>query len=180
MAENDEAPQDLYVAAYGDSAAAETAWKSLRQLVSDHVIDVEALALVNRDDDGKIHIKDTTRETGVGATIGAVGGALVGLIFPPSLLVTAALGAGLGAGAGALTDRIGKSKVKDEVEWAIPSGGSGVVVVFDEQWVTEVEKGLSGAVKIFRDHLHDHDEGHTPEPGHPEPYSRWVAPPSNI
>jgi uncharacterized membrane protein len=180
MAENDEAPQDLYVAAYGDSTAAETAWNSLKQLVADDVIEVEALALVNRDSDGKVHVKDTTRETGVGATIGAVGGAIVGLIFPPSMLATAALGAGLGAGAGKVVDRVGKRKIKAEVEWTLPPDGSGVVVVFDEKWVTEVEKALSGAVKISRDHLHDHDEGHTPEPGHPEPYSRWVAPPSNI
>src|SRR4051794_18315274 len=96
MAEQDEAPQDLYVAAYGDSADAEAAWNGLKQLVADEVIEVEALALVNRDDDGKIRVRDTTREVGVAATVGALGGALVGLIFPPSLLATAALGAGLG------------------------------------------------------------------------------------
>ena len=56
------------------------------------MIEVEALALVERDSEGKIHVKDTSHETGTGAKIGAVGGALVGLIFPPSLLATAALG----------------------------------------------------------------------------------------
>ena len=111
MADKDEVPQDLYVAAYSDSAAAEAAWNSLKQLAADDVIEVEALALVERDSDGKIHVKDTSHETGTGAKIGAVGGALVGLIFPPSLLATAALGAGLGAGTGAVVDRVRKRKI---------------------------------------------------------------------
>ena len=163
MAKQDEPPQDLYVAAYSDPGAAEAAWNSLKQLVADDVIKVEALALVNRDSDGKVHIKDTGHEVGTVATVGAIGGAIVGLIFPPSLLATAALGAGLGAGAGAVMDRVGKRKIKADVEWTIPPDGSGVVVVFDEQWVAEVEKALTGAVEISRDHLHDDDEDPTLE-----------------
>jgi len=163
MAKHDDPPHDLYVASYSDSAAAEAAWNSLKQLVADDVIEVEALALVNRDGDGKVHVKDTSHETGVGATVGALGGALVGLIFPPSLLATAALGAGLGAGAGTVLDRVAKRKIKADVEWTIPPNGSGVVVVFDEQWVAEVEKALIGAVTISRDHLHDDDEDPTLE-----------------
>ena len=163
MAENEEAPQDLYVAAYGDPAAAEAAWNSLKQLAADDVIEVEALALVERDGDGKIHVKDTSHETGVGATIGAVGGALVGLIFPPSLLATAALGAGLGAGTGAIVDRVRKRRISADVEWALAPDSSGVVVVFDEQWLAEVDKALTGADKLVRDHLHDDEKTRTEE-----------------
>ena len=75
------------------------------QLAADDVIRVEAPASVNRDDDGKIHVKDTTNEPGIGAVVGAVGGALVGLIFPPTPLASASVGAGVGAGAGAVIDR---------------------------------------------------------------------------
>jgi hypothetical protein len=82
---------DLYVAAYGDASVAEEDWNALKQLADDDVLEIEALALVNRDADGKIHVKDTSEETGKGATIGALGGALVGLIFTPSLLATAAI-----------------------------------------------------------------------------------------
>src|SRR3954465_15946766 len=141
MVEHDEAPQDLYVATYGDSAAAEAAWKSLKQLVADDVVEVEALALVSRDTDGKIHAEDPSRETGKGAKIGAVGGAVIGLIFPPSLLATSALGAGLGGGAGALMDRVAKRKIKTEVEWSLPAGGLCVVVVLDAPWVYTLSMG---------------------------------------
>lgn len=182
MAEKDEAPQDLYVAAYGDSAAAEAAWNSLKQLAADEVIEVEALALVDRDSDGKIHVKDTSHETGTGAKIGAVGGALVGLIFPPSLLATAALGVGLGAGAGTVLDRVRKRRIKADVEWAVPSGSSGVVVVFDERWEAEVEQALTGADRLVRDHLHDEETGieEVPTAEQPGPHPTFgMAPPAN-
>jgi uncharacterized membrane protein len=161
MAKKDEVSPDLYVAAYSDPSVAEEDWNALKQLADDDVLEIEALALVNRDADGKIHVKDTSQESGKGATIGAVGGALVGLIFPPSLLATAAVGAGIGAGSGAVIDRVAKRKIKEEVEWAVPVGGSGVVVIFDEQWVNGVEQALTRADKITRDHLHDDDDDET-------------------
>lgn len=163
MAKKDEPPHDLYIAAYPDASTAEEDWNALKKLVADKVLEVEALALVNRDSDGKIQVKDTSRDTGVGATIGAVGGALVGLIFPPSLLASAAVGAGLGAGSGAVVDRVTRRKIKADVEWILPAGGSGIVVIFDEKWVNEVEKALARSQKVSRDHVHD-DEDDTDDP----------------
>ena len=154
----DEAPLDLYIAAYPDESVAETDFEAVKNLVADKVLEVEALALVKRDSDGKIHVKDTTHDTRVGATVGAVGGALVGLIFPPSLLASAAVGAGLGAGTGKVVDRVTKKKIKADVEWTLPPGGSGIVVIFDEKHVAEVEKALARAEKVVREHVHDDDD----------------------
>ena len=155
--DKDDAPQDLYVAAYSDPGTAEEDWNALKNLTTEGDIKVEALALVNRDSDGKVHVKDTTNEPAIGAVTGAIGGALVGLIFPPALLASAAVGAGVGAGTGTVIDRVTKRKIKSDVEWAVPVGGSGVVVIFDEQWVSEVEKALTRADTISRHHLHDSD-----------------------
>ena len=157
MSDKDDATLDLYVAAYREPGTAEEDWNTLKRLAADDVIKVGALALVNRDSDGKLHVKDTTNEPGIGAVVGAVGGALVGLIFPPALLASAAVGAGVGAGTGTIIDRVTKRKIKSDVEWAVPNGGSGVVVVFDEQWLSEVEKALTRADRISRNHLHDDD-----------------------
>ncbi|GAA3634935.1 hypothetical protein [Microlunatus ginsengisoli] len=63
--------EDLYVAAYSDPSTAEEASNALKGLAADDVIKVGALALVNRDGDGKLHVKDTTNEPGIGAVIGA-------------------------------------------------------------------------------------------------------------
>jgi uncharacterized membrane protein len=161
MPKDDEATHDLYIAAYSDGSAAEEAWNAVRLLAADKVIEVEALALVNRDSDGKIHVKDTSHETGIGTTIGAVGGALVGLIFPPSLLATAALGGAIGAGTGAVVDRVSKRRITADVESTLPPGGAGILVIFDEQWVDQVEQALRNADTIKRDHLHDDDREET-------------------
>src|SRR6478735_3625277 len=143
MSDKDDATLDLYVAAYRESGMAEEDWNTLKGLAADDVIKVGALALVNRDSDGKLHVKDTTNEAGIGAVVGAVGGALVGLIFPPALLASAAVGAGVGAGTGTIIDRVTKRKIKSDVEWSIPVGGSGIVVIFDEKWVSEIEGALT-------------------------------------
>lgn len=163
MAKKDAQPLELYIAAYDDSSVAESEWNALKQSAHDKTIAVEALALVNRDQDGKVHVKDTTRETGVGAAIGAVGGAVVGLIFPPSLLASAVVGAGIGAGTGKIVDRVSKRRVKEDVEWVVAPGHSGIVVLFPTESTTEVESGLTKADRIVRQHIED-DDGKKTEP----------------
>ncbi|GAA3635040.1 DUF1269 domain-containing protein [Microlunatus ginsengisoli] len=144
----------LYVAAYSDPATAAEDWDALKRLAADDVIRVEALALVTRDADGKIHVEDTTNEPGVAAAVGADAGTLVGLIFPPSLIATATVGAVVGAGSGAVVDRVTKREVGAGVEWIVPVGGSGIALIFDDQWVNEVERCLLRADEISRNHLH--------------------------
>jgi uncharacterized membrane protein len=154
MAHND-APLDLYVAAYDDAAGAQQDWDGMKELAKAKAISVEALILVSRDDDGKIHVKDNAHEAGLGAAIGAVGGAIVGLIFPPALLASAAAGAGLGAGAGLAVDQVQKHQIKSDIEEILPPGSSGIVAVFEESWMSEVEKALSKAAKTEHHHVHE-------------------------
>ncbi|GAA3634997.1 DUF1269 domain-containing protein [Microlunatus ginsengisoli] len=164
MPKKDEEPLELYIATYSDSSVAEAEWNALKQSAHDKTVTVEALALVDRDEDGKVHVKDTTRETGVGAAIGAVGGAVVGLIFPPSLLASAAIGAGIGAGTGKIVDRVSKRKVQEEVEWAVGPGQSGIVVLFPTASTAEVEQGLTKADRVVREHIEDDDGKKNDEP----------------
>jgi len=79
-----------------------------------------------------------------------VGGAIIGLIFPPSLLASAVVGGGIGAGAGALLDHHLKSEIKADVEDSLPPNSSGIVAVFEERWVTEIEKQLRNAEKVAK------------------------------
>lgn len=150
---HDDLPVDLYIAAYSDESAAQQDWDALKQLARDKVITIDGLVLVSRDLDGKIHVKDNVHEPGIGAAIGAVGGALVGLIFPPSILAAAVVGGGIGAGAGAITDLVQKHGVKADLEQVLVPGSSGIVAVFEERWVAEVEKVLANADKAQRHEL---------------------------
>jgi uncharacterized membrane protein len=149
MAEH-EVPVDLYIAAYSDPSAAQEDWDTIKQLARDKVITVDGLVLVSRDAEGTIDVKDNAHDVGRGAAIGAVGGAIVGLIFPPAFLASAVVGAGIGAGTGAIVDRRQKKEIKADVEEVLPPGSSGIVALFEERWVADVEKALTRADKVTK------------------------------
>ena len=151
MASATDAPVDLYIAAYGDPDAARADWDGIKQLAEDDVIKVDGLILVSRRDDGKIYVDDDFHETRKGATWGAVGGAVIGLIFPPALLASAAVGAGIGAGAGALVSHARKEEIKADVEDTLPLNSSGIVAVFEERWEDDIDRALSNASKVTKE-----------------------------
>ena len=151
MASSTDAPVDLYVAAYDDPDAARGDWDAIKQLAQDDVIKVDGLVLVSRGADGKIHVDDDFHEARKGAGWGAVGGGVIGLIFPPALLASAAVGAGIGAGAGALLSHGEKAAIKADVEDTLPPNSSGIVAFFEEQWADDVEKALSNASNVTKE-----------------------------
>ena len=151
MASSTDAPVDLYIAAYPDPTAAQADWAAIKQLAQDDVINVDGLILVSRRADGKIHVDDDFHETRKGATWGAVGGAVIGLIFPPAILASAAVGAGIGAGAGALVSHGRKEEIKADVEDTLPLDSSGIVALFEEQWEDDIDKALSKASNVTKE-----------------------------
>ena len=140
-------PVTLYIATYSDPGAAQEDWDDIKDLARNDLITVDGLILVSRDADGKINVKDDANDVGRGAAIGAVGGAIIGLIFPPAFLASAAVGAGIGAGAGAIVDRRQKKEIKADVEDVLPPGSSGIVALFEDDWIEDVEKALARADK---------------------------------
>ena len=153
MARHTDEPVDLYVAAYLDPDAARADWDAIKQLADDDVIKVEGLILVSRRSDGKIHVDDDFHTARKGAAWGAIGGAVVGLIFPPSLLAGALVGAGAGLGIGGLVSHGEKAEIKADVADALPLNSSGIVALFDEQWATAVDKALGKASKVTKDQV---------------------------
>ena len=148
-----DAPVDLYIATYSDPEAAQEDWDDIKQLARDKVIMVDGLVLVSRGDDGRIEVKDDANDVGRGAALGAVGGAVIGLIFPPALIASAVVGAGIGAGTGAIVDRHQKKEIKADVEDVLPPGSSGIVSLFEERWVDDVENALEKADKVSKHEL---------------------------
>ncbi len=101
----------------------------------------------------KIHVDDDFHTAGKGAAWGAIGGAIVGLLFPPTLLAGALVGAGAGLGIGGLVSHGEKAEIKADVEDTLPLNSSGIVAVFDEQWATDVDTALSKANKVSKDQV---------------------------
>jgi uncharacterized membrane protein len=145
------APVDLYIATYDDPDAARGDWDGMKQLAKDDMVKVDGMVLVSRRADGKIHVDDDFRETRKGAKWGLVGGAVIGLIFPPSLLASAAVGAGIGAGVGALRSHGQKDEIKEDVEETLPLNSSGIVAIFEEQWEDDVDRALANASNVTKE-----------------------------
>ena len=146
---------DLYIAEYDDPAAAERNWDQIKQMTKDKLIDVEGMLLLSRDADGKIKVKDDAHDVKKGVGVGAVAGAVVGLIFPPSIIGSAVVGAAAGGGIGALRSRGKKNEIKENVEEVLPPNSSGIVVLFRERWMDDVESALADADNLKK---HEVDE----------------------
>ena len=93
-------PVFVYAAVYADRADADADYEALLDLHSADLVGSYDVALVYKDDEGKVHVTKHEKPTQHGAWTGAAVGALVGIIFPPAVLGAAVVGAAAGGGIG--------------------------------------------------------------------------------
>ena len=118
---------------------AEWVVETLKTAVEKKRVTLEDIALVTKDDEGKIHIHQTKDVTpGKGAKRGTLVGALVGLAAPP-LLGAAALGAGLGAVWGKLRDRGVDDDLMKKVGGMIKEGEAVVFALGDDASIDAID-----------------------------------------
>ncbi len=94
---------DLIAVAYSDKETAETVRAKLVGLVQKHVLELEDVVIVTRDERGKVKLDQAVNTTGSGAAGGALWGGLIGLLFLAPLLGMA-VGAAAGGLSGSMTD----------------------------------------------------------------------------
>ena len=93
-------PVFVYAAVYADRADADADYDVLFDLHSDDLVGSYDVALMYKDDEGKVHVTKHEKPTQHGAWTGAAVGALVGIIFPPAILGAAVVGAAGAAASG--------------------------------------------------------------------------------
>ncbi|WP_013324398.1 DUF1269 domain-containing protein [Gloeothece verrucosa] len=93
----------LIAIAYDDEFKAEEVRLTLAKLQREHLIELEDAAVVVKDKDGKVKLKQAVSLPAAGAVSGSFWGLLIGVLFFAPL-VGAAVGAASGALAGALQD----------------------------------------------------------------------------
>lgn len=90
---------EFILAAWPDDVAADTFMKS------NNMKGLKDLAIVKRDEEGKLHIYDRDEHgLGRGAVVGGAVGGAIGLLFGPLALATAAVGAVIGGAVEKMTD----------------------------------------------------------------------------
>jgi uncharacterized membrane protein len=141
--------QAVIVAQFADMDSAKAAYETLRDAESSGALAIDGVLVANCDADGKVHIqKMTDHKTRNGFLWGAVGGAVIGLIFPPTILA-AAVGVGIaGAAVGKAGNVLMKSEVADELAAVIPPGTSGIVALVALTAVDAVEKTIPQAAVV--------------------------------
>jgi uncharacterized membrane protein len=127
---------DLVVLGFDGLTAADEVLNKLRALKAQHLVDLEDAVVVERDAEGKVHIKQAVNLTQLGAASGGLSGAfwgmLVGLLFL-NPLAGMAVGAAAGAGAGALSGSLMDYGVNDDfvkkLSETIPNNSSALFVL---------------------------------------------------
>jgi uncharacterized membrane protein len=139
-------PSQVVVASFSEENAATETLKLLEDIRRQAKLDFDDAAIIRKDDEGKLHIKETgDTTTSKGAGIGAVVGGVIGLLAGPTGVV---LGASAGTVVGGLAAK-GDAGIKDERLEALGNslapGTSAVVIVVPEVWVESVISQLETA-----------------------------------
>ena len=120
----------LIVIAFDHFDDARNATRELRALEREGRIRFEDTAIVERDPDGKVHVKnEVSGTTEMAAVAGALIGALLTFAFPPAGM---AIGAAAGAAVGALMDTGVSGNFVDEVKATLRPGRSALFLVVKE------------------------------------------------
>ena len=146
----------LLIADFPDTASAREAYDALKEVEDGRHVEIEGVIVVKRDPDGRIEVqKATDHATRRGLTWGVVGGAVLGLIFPPSILGSAALLGAAGAAAGKIGQLHHRRELADELEAAIQPGHSGIVALVSDPAVVELRRALRTADSIVQTAIDD-------------------------
>jgi uncharacterized membrane protein len=130
--------------------------KALLQLDAEGSISIYAHAVIAKQADGTVTVKQKERPGPVGTLVGTVLGSLIGLLGGPT---GAAIGAASGFAAGGATDlngaRIGEDFIQDVDKQLVPNKVA-VVAEIKEDWTTPVDSRMEaiGGI-VFRRSLSD-------------------------
>lgn len=148
----------LIAVGFKDEFTADAVILELRKLQKEHLIDLEDAAIVIRNKDGKVKIKQTQELTAEGALSGSFWGLLFGFIFFNPLLGWA-VGAIAGGISGALTDIGIDDNFIREVGSTIEPSTSAIFVLVRSATPDKVLEDLSRFEgKVLKTSLSNEDE----------------------
>ena len=139
-------PVFVYAAVYADRADADADYDVLLDLHADDLVGSYDVALMYKDDEGRVHVTKHEKPTQHGAWTGAAVGALVGIIFPPAIIGAAVVGAAAGGGIGHVMGGMSRKDAKELGEH-LDDGQAALVVIAKSQVQEQLDKALTRAQK---------------------------------
>jgi len=141
----------IFIGTYPSEAVARSDYDVVKDLHSAGAVGTYDAAVVTKDENGKVHVNKDEMATRHGAWGGAAVGAVVGILFPPSLIVGAAVGAGVGATGGHLWRGMSRADVKELGE-VIDDGEAALLVVGESTVQEALEKaGLKAEKQVAKE-----------------------------
>ncbi len=139
----------LLVAQFADMDAAKLAYEALIDAEIKRAIDIEGVLVVNADYQGKVHIqKMTDHTTRNGFLVGAVGGVVLGILFPPSIIASVVGWGIVGAAVGKAGNLMKRGEVADELSTVITPGTSGIIALVAITAVDAVKQTIPNAQAV--------------------------------
>jgi uncharacterized membrane protein len=133
----------LYAGEYDTVEDAKADLELLKQLHREKFVGTYDAAVLTKNEDGKVEVVDKIEKpTQRGGWAGLAVGAAIGLIFPPSILVSGLVGAGAGALIGHLRDGMSNSDL-EEVGEMLDESEAALIVVGE----ATIERGVDEAIK---------------------------------
>ena len=141
----------IYIGTYSSEAAARDDYGVVKDLHAAGAVGTYDAAVVTKDESGKVHVSKDEMATRHGAWGGAAVGAVVGILFPPSIIGTALVGAAAGGVGGHLWRGMSRSDVK-ELGDVIDVGQAALVIVGESKVEQAVEKaGLKAEKHVAKE-----------------------------
>lgn len=146
----------LIVADFADPHAALQSYRALTQIEDGRTIGVLVALVVSRGSDGSLAVQQATdRTTRRGAAWGAIGGAVLGVVFPPSIIGAALVSGAVGAAIGKGAQVHHKHQLAAEMQYAIDPGHAGVVALVGDPSAQGIVDALEPADRVVRMALTD-------------------------
>jgi uncharacterized membrane protein len=139
-------PVFVYAATYTDRADAFADYDGLLELHAAKLVGTYDVALIVKDSDGKVHVAKHEKPTQHGAWGGIAVGALVGVIFPPSIVGAAVVGGVVGGVGAHLRKGIARGDAKELGE-LLDDGEAALVVIGESRVEEQLDKALTRAEK---------------------------------
>jgi uncharacterized membrane protein len=147
----------LLAARYPNQEHAKTILDTLEEMHRAHTIDLKDAVMITKEPDGKIKTHETTDVTArKGALRGVIAGGIFGLIFPPSLLISAVAAGGIGALWGKIRDTGVKHEDIKEFAGDLAPGQAALVILVSSQTAEIAQETLGSyegdvLTKIYRE-----------------------------
>jgi uncharacterized membrane protein len=139
-------PVFVYAATYADRTEALGDYDSLVELHAEKLIGTYDVALITKGPDGRVHVEKHEKPTQHGAWGGIAIGAVVGILFPPSILGAAAVGGVVGGVGAHLRRGIPRGDARELGEM-LDGGEAALIVIGESRLQEQLDKALTRAEK---------------------------------